>query len=59
MHLAFELGQKNFTADPDPPSSQRWLIGEDIPVINDPTLGIFRDMWRPDRFADPSSGGFP
>lgn len=46
--------------DPDPaepPSSQRWLIGEDIPVINDPTLQIFRDMWRPDRFGNPDRVG--
>lgn len=40
-------------ADPDPPSSNRWLMGEDIHVLNDPTLGIFRDMWWPERFADP------
>ena len=46
--------------DPDPaepPSSQRWLIGEDIPVVNDPTLQIFRDMWRPDRFGNPDRVG--
>lgn len=35
------------------PNGQRWLMGEDVPVLNQPAIGILRDMWDPTRFGDP------
>jgi Zn-dependent metalloprotease len=35
------------------PAGQRWLVGEDVPVLNQPAIGILRDMWDPTRFGDP------
>ena len=35
------------------PNGQRWQIGEDVDVLNDPLLGIFRDMWTPTDYGDP------
>jgi hypothetical protein len=35
------------------PAGQRWLMGEDVPVLNQPAVGILRDMWDPTRFGDP------
>jgi Zn-dependent metalloprotease len=43
------------------PNGQRWQIGEDVDVLNDPLLGIFRDMWTPTDYGDPdkvSSGNY-
>jgi Zn-dependent metalloprotease len=34
-------------------AGQRWLVGEDVPVLNQPAVGILRDMWTPSRFGDP------
>ncbi|HEV2905336.1 MAG TPA: M4 family metallopeptidase, partial [Pyrinomonadaceae bacterium] len=35
------------------PNGQRWQMGEDVNVLNQPAVGILRDMWTPTRFADP------
>ena len=35
------------------PNGQRWQMGEDVNGLNDPTLGILRDMWDPTRYGDP------
>ncbi len=37
------------------PTGQRWQIGEDVNVFNQPVLGILRDMWTPTRFGQPDS----
>ena len=39
------------------PAGQRWLMGEDVPVLNQPAVGILRDMWSPPRFGDPDRVG--
>ncbi|HKZ78855.1 MAG TPA: M4 family metallopeptidase [Pyrinomonadaceae bacterium] len=36
-----------------PPAGQRWQIGEDVNVFNQPALGILRDMWDPTRYGQP------
>ena len=43
------------------PTGQRWQMGEDVNVFNQPVLGILRDMWTPTRFGQPdkvSSGNY-
>jgi Zn-dependent metalloprotease len=35
------------------PNGQRWQMGEDVNGLNEPTLGILRDMWDPTRYNDP------
>jgi bacillolysin len=35
------------------PQGQRWQVGEDVPVVNEPALGILRNMWDPTEYANP------
>ncbi len=35
------------------PDGQRWQMGEDVNVFNQPALGILRDMWDPTTFGQP------
>ena len=41
------------------PTGQRWQIGEDVNVLNQPALGILRDMWDPTRFGQPDKTSSP
>jgi bacillolysin len=38
---------------------QRWQMGEDVNVFNQPAAGILRDMWNPTNFADPDKVSSP
>jgi bacillolysin len=35
------------------PDGQRWQMGEDVNVFNQPALGILRNMWDPTTFGQP------
>jgi bacillolysin len=39
------------------PNGQRWQMGEDVNVFNQPAAGILRDMWTPTRYNDPDRVG--
>jgi Zn-dependent metalloprotease len=41
------------------PDGQRWQMGEDVNVFNQPAAGILRDMWDPTRFGDPDKVSSP
>jgi len=41
------------------PNGQRWQMGEDVNALNQPALGILRDMWTPTRFGDPDKVSSP
>lgn len=41
------------------PAGQRWQIGEDVNVFNQPAAGILRDMWNPTTFGQPDKTTSP
>lgn len=41
------------------PNGQRWQMGEDVNVFNQPAAGILRDMWDPTRYGDPDKVSSP
>ena len=41
------------------PDGQRWQIGDDVPTLNQPALGILRDMWDPTRYGQPDKVSSP
>jgi Zn-dependent metalloprotease len=41
------------------PAGQRWQVGEDSQGINQPALGILRNMWDPPEYGNPDKVGSP
>ena len=52
LHNGFDAEGGSNNAQPRP-AGQRWQIGEDTQGINQPALGILRNMWDPTEYGNP------
>ncbi|HVF09200.1 MAG TPA: M4 family metallopeptidase, partial [Abditibacteriaceae bacterium] len=52
LHNGFDAEGGANNAQPRP-AGQRWQIGEDTQGINQPALGILRNMWNPTEYGNP------
>ena len=52
LNNAFD-GEGGSNNDDPRPDGQRWQIGEDVQGLNQPALGILRNMWDPTEYSNP------
>lgn len=52
LHNGFDGEGGSNNAQPRP-QGQRWQVGEDVAGLNQPALGILRNMWNPPEYGNP------